>query len=138
MLKRKIDYEDFNGEPASDICYFNISKPELLELEVEYDGGFTKMIQNVIDAKDHKTLIQHFKSIILMAYGKKSDDGKTFLKNDAIREEFAHSAAYISLFMELASDDDKAATFLMGVLPKDMVAEVSKQLTTSAPQPPTT
>ncbi len=68
MLKREIKYEDFNGNQQADIFYFNISKPDLINLEVEYAEGFGVMIQGVIEAKDHKTLIMKFKEIVLLQY----------------------------------------------------------------------
>jgi hypothetical protein len=135
MLKREIAYEDFNGNQVTDIFYFNISKPELIELEVEYDQGFGAMIQGIIDAKDNKSLIKRFKEIVLMAYGQKSEDGKRFVKSDKLREEFAQTAAYGALFMELATNDNAAVTFLKSVLPKDMVGAFDTAA--SAPSPPT-
>lgn len=136
MLKRPISYEDFNGYQKTDIFYFNISKPELIELEVEYDQGFSSMIQGIIDTKDNKSLIKIFKDIVLLAYGQKSEDGKRFVKSDQLREEFSQTAAYSALFMELASNDGAAAIFIKGVLPKDMAGEVDKA--TAPPPPPTT
>lgn len=126
MLKREIAYEDFNGNQVSEVFYFNIAKNELVELEVEFDQGFSSFIQGVIDAKNHKELIKQFKALVLMAYGKKSEDGKRFIKSDQLREEFSQSAAYQTLFMELATNDNAAVIFLQGVLPKDMQGEIQK------------
>lgn len=125
MLKREIKYEDYHGDETSDIFYFNLSKPELIELEVEHEGGFAVVVQNIIDTKDHKELIKKFKQIVLAAYGKKSDDGKRFIKSDELREEFSQTAAYATLFMELATDDKAAAEFILGVLPKDMTKDTN-------------
>lgn len=121
MLKREIKYEDFDGNTVTETFYFNISKPELIELEVEQEKGLGAWIQKIIDTKDHKELIAQFKRIILLAYGEKSEDGKRFVKSDQLREDFSHTAAYISLFTELATSDEAASTFLKGVLPKDLV-----------------
>lgn len=133
MLKRDITYEDYNGNPATDTFYFNISKPELIELEVEYEQGFTTMIQAIIESNDHKILIKTFKKIVLLAYGQKSVDGKRFIKSDQLREEFSQTAAYSELFIELATQDNKASTFLLGVLPKDMTGELEKTMATTIP-----
>lgn len=127
MLKRDITYEDFNGETVTEVFYFNISKPELIEMEVEYKYGFGAQIEKIIEAKDNKTLLRMFKRIVLMAYGQKSEDGKRFIKSDQLREEFSQTAAYSTLFMELAQDDGAAVIFLKGVLPKDMAGEIDKQ-----------
>jgi hypothetical protein len=128
MLTREIKYEDFNGETVVEKFYFNISKPELVEMEVEYKEGLGQKIQNIIDAKDYKQLIRMFKEIILAAYGQKSEDARRFIKNDTLREEFVQTAAYHVLFMELAGDATAAAEFLKGVLPKDMTGEMDKAL----------
>lgn len=129
MLKREIAYEDFNGNQTTDVYYFNISKPELIEMEVEYKNGLSAMIHKIIETKDHKALIKMFKEIVLLAYGEKSDDGKRFVKSDALRNEFSQTAAFNSLFMELATNDSAAVIFLKGVLPKDMVSEIDKAMT---------
>lgn len=137
MLKRAINFEDFEGNATTEIFYFNISEPELIELEVEFDKGFKAMLESIIEAKDHKNIVKRFKEIVLLAYGEKSVDGKRFVKNDRLREEFSQTAAYGALFMELATDDNAAVIFLKGVLPKKLtgadfdkaVAEVSPPAT---------
>jgi hypothetical protein len=129
MLKRVIEYEDFNGNQTSEIFYFNLSKSELIEMEVEYKQGMGQMLQDIIDSKDEKELITKFKEIILSAYGQKSDDGKRFIKSDSLREEFSQTAAYTELFMELATNDDAAVQFLSGILPRDVVAQLNKEET---------
>lgn len=121
MLKRQITYTDFNDQEVTEVFYFNISKPELIELEVEYGGGFTQTIQSIIDAEDAKRLVEEFKRIVLLAYGEKSEDGKRFVKNDKLREDFASHAAYIQLYMELATDSDKASEFVNGIMPADLI-----------------
>ena len=94
MLKRQITYTDFNDEEVTETFYFNISKPELIELEVEYAGGFTSMINRIIESTDPGRLVAEFKRLILMAYGVKSDDGKQFMKSDELRTAFESHAAY--------------------------------------------
>jgi hypothetical protein len=126
MLKRDITYEDFNGDTVTDTVYFNLSKPELMELQVEHKEGFAGMIQQIVKAEDTKALIKEFKSLILMSYGVKSPDGKRFTKSDELREDFSHTGAFQALFMELATDDKVAMQFVQGVLPRDMVVDFQK------------
>lgn len=129
MLKREIKYEDFNGENVSEVVYFNISKPELIELEVEFNEGYGKMLERIIETKDNRELIKRFKEIVLLAYGVKSDDGRRFMKSDALREEFSQTAAYQELYMDIASNDNAAVEFLTGILPKDLRGELVKTVT---------
>ncbi len=103
MLKKTITYEDFNGETVSEDFFFHLSKAELVELELSHQGGLSEALQRIVAAEDGKGIVAEFKNIILSAYGKKSDDGRHFTKNQQLREEFESSEAYSSLFtMDLA------------------------------------
>jgi hypothetical protein len=126
MFKRDVTYEDFDGEEVTETFYFNLSKRELIQLEVEYKEGLRDALQRIVKSNDNKTLVAEFQKIVLLAYGIKSDDGRRFIKNDTIREEFSQTAAYDSLFMELAMDDTAAAAFINGIVPKDLAQEVEK------------
>lgn len=136
MLKRNITYEDFNGERVTETFYFNFTKTEIVELELGYEGGMEAALQRIIKAENLKALVEEFKKIVLMAYGERSEDGKRFIKNDDIREAFSQTAAYDALFMELATDEDAAATFIKGVVPADLTRELAKIETVELPQPP--
>jgi|SRR4051812_22273373 len=126
MLKREITYEDFDGEKVTGTFYFNLTKSEIIELEVAYSGGLQETLQLIIKTDNKKRLIEEFKRIILLAYGVKSEDGKRFIKNDELREEFSQTAAYDELFIELATSEESAAVFIKGIIPKDFAKEVEK------------
>ena len=123
MLKKTIKYTDFNGEETSEDYFFHLSKAELVELEMSHEGGFVESMQKVVAAEDNKTIIAEFKKIILQSYGKKSMDGKRFIKNQTMREEFESSEAYSTLFMELVTDTDAAIEFMNGIIPGDLVTQ---------------
>lgn len=139
MLKREVKYKDFNDEEVVEVFYFNLSVPEVIEMNVEYKGGMAALLERIIETNDMREIIKQFKAIILMAYGKKSDDGKRFIKSDQLREEFEQSAAYHVLFMELVTNAGAAADFIKGVLPRDAEGKIDKALeaATSAPTPTT-
>ena len=128
MLKREITFEDFNGLTCTETFYFNLSKSEILSLEASEVGGFKASIEKIIETEDAKGLIEQFQSLILMAYGEKSDDGKRFLKNEEIKEAFRQSPAYDILFMELATNDKLAADFMLGIMPKDLAKAAENEL----------
>jgi len=128
MLKREIKYQDFNDEEVTDTFYFNITKSEIVELEVETKEGMDATIKKIIETKDNKTLIAEFKRIILLSYGEKSADGKRFIKSDESREAFSQTAAFDTLFMELATEDEAASNFIKGILPKDLSLEIEKAI----------
>jgi hypothetical protein len=143
MYKRPITYEDFNGNKVTETFHFHLSKAELVELELSYDDGFTATLQRIVETQDARSLVKEFKALILLAYGVRSEDGKRFIKNDQLREEFVQHPAYSALFMELATDEKAAGDFVTGIVPNDLADQMAPQdkplappNTMSAPVPP--
>lgn len=126
MLKKTITYEDFNGNEVSEDFFFHLSKAELVEMEVSHKGGLAESLQKILADEDGKSIIAEFKNIILSAYGKRSEDGKRFVKNSTTREEFESSEAYSALFMELVTNADAAVEFVNGIVPSGLDEEAAK------------
>lgn len=130
MLKKTITYTDFNGTERTEDYYFNLSKAELLEMEVGTTGGYAEKVQAIIDAKDSPDIMKIFKELLLKAYGEKSADGKRFIKIDdngrPLAIAFEQTPAYSEIFMELATDEDAGAAFINGILPADLIKEANK------------
>lgn len=124
MLKKTIRYTDFDGNPAIEDFYFHLSKADLIELEVSQKGGLSNMLERVVESQDGAAIIAEFKKLLLMSYGKKSDDGKRFIKNERLREEFLSSEAYSSLFMELVTNATAATEFVNGIIPGNFDREI--------------
>ena len=120
MLKKRIKYEDFNGLVREEDYYFNFTKSELTEMEYGTAGGVADKLVRIVAAVDTPKILQMFKDLVISAYGVKSDDGRSFIKNDSIRDAFKCSAAYDELMTSLVSDPDEIIAFINGVLPKDM------------------
>lgn len=124
MLTKKIKYTDYNGTEREETFCFNLTKAELMEMEMSTSGGLAEMIQSIVQAQDAPAIIKVFKDLVLKAYGEKSPDGKRFIKvNDAgvpLSIGFSQTEAYSQLFMELATDAEKAAEFINAIVPKDM------------------
>lgn len=119
MLKETITYTDYNGNERTEDFYFNLTKAEIMEMEMSTSGGLAEMIQRIVAAQDAPAIIKIFKDLVLRAYGVKSPDGKRFIKNDELREEFSQTEAYSQLFMKLATDADAASKFVNGIVPAD-------------------
>lgn len=125
MLKKTIKYEDFNGIERTEDCYFNLSKTELMEMELGTAGGFAEMLQRIVAAQDAPSLMAQFKTIILKSYGKKSDDGRRFIKSPEISAEFEQTPMYDQIFTELVTNDKEAAKFIEGIMPKELVEQAN-------------
>lgn len=120
MLKETITYTDYNDNVRTETFHFNLTKAEILEMEMSVHGGLTAMLQKIIDTQDQPALIKFFKDLILRAYGEKSPDGRQFIKSEALSTAFSQTEAYSQLYMKLATDDKAAAAFVNGVVPADM------------------
>lgn len=120
MLKKTVTYDDYNGVERTEDFYFNLSKAELLEMELGTSGGLAEMIRKIVAAQDAPAIIKVFKDLVLKAYGEKSADGKRFIKSPELSEAFSQTEAYSQIFMELATDDKKAAEFVNGIVPAGM------------------
>lgn len=127
MLKKTIKYTDYEGVEREEDFYFNLNKAEVMEMQLSTDGTLTKLIQKIIAEKNVPKLVEIFKQLILKSYGEKSLDGKRFIKNDQLLEEFTQTEAYSNLFMELSTDSDAAAAFVNGIIPKDLVDMAQNQ-----------
>ena len=128
MLKKTIKYTDYEGVEREEDFYFNLNKAEVMEMQLSTDGTLTKFIEKIIAEKRVPELVKIFKELILKSYGEKSLDGKRFIKNDKILEEFTQTEAYSNLFMELSTDADAAAAFINGIIPKDLVEAAKNQV----------
>lgn len=117
MYKITESYEDFNGVTKEEDFYFNLTKADLLKMEVSHEGGMEQRLQRLIKTKDMKEAIKLFEGLLLMSYGVKTDDGR-FIKNEEARNRFVSSAAYDAIYFRLATDPDEAQKFIEGIMPK--------------------
>jgi hypothetical protein len=123
MLKKTIKYTDYEGVEREEDFYFNLNKAEVMEMQLSTDGTLTRLIEKIIAEKNVPKLVEIFKDLILKSYGEKSLDGKRFIKNKELTEEFTQTEAYSNLFMELSTDADAAAAFVNGIIPSDLAVQ---------------
>ena len=116
MIKKTIKYVDYDGNEREESFYFNLTESEILEMEFSTTGGLTQMIEKIVETKDSTRIMSIFKEILLKSYGEKSPDGRRFIKSPELSTEFAQTPAYNKLFMELATDAEKASEFVNGLI----------------------
>lgn len=127
MLKKTIEFTDYNGEKRKEDYYFNLSKAELMEMELSTSGGFAEMLQRLVDTQNVPEIMKIFKQIVMKSYGVKSPDGKRFIKSEELSKEFTETEAYSEMFMELLTDPDAAAAFINGIVPAEAAQQVANQ-----------
>ena len=123
MLKKTVEYVDYNDQKQTEDFYFNLSMSEITEMELSFEGGMHAFIKNTIESRDNKALMGQFKNLILKAYGEKSEDGRRFIKSPELSEAFSQTAAYDALFFELMSKPELSTAFFKGIMPKDLMAK---------------
>ena len=121
MIKKTIKYVDYDDNERVEDHYFNISRAEATEMEVSAEGGMKKMIEKIVAEKDVRRIMDIFKELIMKSYGVKSPDGKRFIKNEEVLNNFMQTEAYTELFVELSGDEQKAIEFMNGIIPKAKV-----------------
>lgn len=117
MLKQQVKYEDFDGNTQTETLYFNLNRMELISFQKRYGSeNMENYINKLIEEKQIEPMYDLLNDFVLTAYGIKSEDGKRFIKNDQIREEFKQSLAYEALIEDFHDDSRKVLeNFISGV-----------------------
>lgn len=115
MFKHEITYTDFNGNERSEDFYFHLSTPEVVRLEAKIGAPIDEYTRTIAEQQDLSKILDFLEDIILSSYGRKTTDGKSFIKNKELRTEFEYSQAYAELFEEMITDHNLAAKFGEGV-----------------------
>ena len=117
MLKQKVQYEDFDGATQVETLYFNLNRMELIALQSRYGKeDMAAYIDKLVEDKDIEKVYEILNDIVLSAYGLRSEDGKRFIKNETIREEFKQSLAYEALIEDFHDETRKVLeSFIVGI-----------------------
>lgn len=54
MLKKTIDYTDYDGNKRTEDFYFNLTKAEVAEMELSTEGGLVKMLEKIVKEQNVK------------------------------------------------------------------------------------
>lgn len=119
MLKKKITYTDYNGMERNDNFYFNMTEREVVMLLAQLGVDDLKEYTNkLVESGDSKAMFSFIDNIILSSIGAKSEDGKRFVKNKLIRDDFEQSEAYNVLFMDFLQNPSTASSFASAIVAK--------------------
>lgn len=129
MLKKVINYVDYDGNPRVWEAYFNLNNSELIKfLTTEGDYTLDKQIARLFSERNGKKIMETFESLIDISYGVKSLDGIQFSKSQENLTKFKESLAYDQFFMELVTDAGKAADFFNAVVPKETAEKMKTMI----------
>lgn len=126
MLKKTITFEDLDGNSITEDFYFHLYESEVIEMEIGKKGGLTEYLKKIVAEEDGDKLVGIFKDLLTKTVGKRSDDGRKFIKNQAIIDDFVQTDAYSKLFVELATNAEQAAAFANAIVPASMHEKVKQ------------
>lgn len=131
MLKKTIKFKDLEGNDLVEDFYFHLSKTELVELDLEMDGGLKGIIERIIKEQDNLKIFHLFKMIIRRSYGERHVDGRRFVKSEDLAVAFLQTDAWEQMFLGFLTDAEDGAKFIQGIVPVDLLENVPVQEVTS-------
>ena len=129
MLKKVIKYTDYDGNDQELTAYFNLTKTECMDLDLEFeeDGGLLNHLKNLFANKvdgelPKKPAVDFIKLLVERSYGvRPKDDPTLFVKEDdngrPLYRKFKQSPAYSEFIYNLLSGEDSLDEFAMKVMP---------------------
>jgi hypothetical protein len=116
MIKKTIKYTDFNGQQRKETAYFNMNKLEVLKLTAKLGMDIDAYAKKLAESEDMPKMLQFIEDIILMSYGEKSQDGRSFEKSKEKTEKFENSNAFAELFEQLLLNPQQTSQFASGIV----------------------
>lgn len=135
MYKKTIKYTDYNGVEKTEDHYFNLSKAELLTMDLGVSGGMQANMELISQQQDVPKMLEFFETLIKKSYGIKTPDGR-FVKKPEYFENFFFSEAYSEFITELlASDNSRQAVieFITGIVPSELADQLMGKLSETLP-----
>ena len=144
MLKKTITFTNYDGEEQSMDAYFNLTRTECIDLNLEYeaDGGLIGRMRRLIGeqqkdgAVPQKPAVDFVKLLIDRSYGvRPKDNPSVFLKKDEngtpLINKFKQSLAYDAYVYGLLTGEESLDEFAKNVMPKvsdEQLAQAQAQL----------
>lgn len=138
MLKKTVNYVDFEGNNVSETLWFHLHQTELLEFAMDLPDGVVSSVgddpskvdteeaaQKMMTALGGKGIVDFLKKLLIKSYGIRPEGNATrFVKTEQIAEEFSQSLAFDAIFMELLADSNAASDFVNGVIPAAVIEKM--------------
>lgn len=130
MYKKFISYTDYNGVERKEPFYFNLDESDIMRYQFSVDGenGYQSYLNRLLATSKTSEAYSIFEKFICDSYGVKSDDGKQFIRNENVLNEFKQSRAYSAFIMELITKPGAATEFFNGIMPQAMLAKMSAKI----------
>lgn len=125
MIKKIIEFLDLDGNKVQEEVLFHLSKADLIQMGTSEDGGIKTYLEDIVASGKPAKIMEGLRFILQTTYGKRSADGKQFVKSPDLFAEFAQTEAYSELLYELVTDAEAASNFINGLLPQELLAKAT-------------
>ena len=132
MIKKTIQYHDYDGNLREDDFYFNLTQVELAKIngDPSLPGGLQASAERAARNNDSGEMVRIIDMMISRSYAMKLPDG-AFVKRNAsglpLYEMFVNTEAYDNLMTELVQSEDGIVNFLTGCLSKETQDKVKAE-----------
>ena len=131
MIAKTVRYTGFDGKEVEEVIRLNLTKAEVMNLNMKYsdyggiEGYYRMLLTNMKEGDPAwKPLVSFLQTVILAAYGVKTENGKFVKKMNgcALADEFESSEAYAALLMPLLTEEGykEIDPLMRGILPADL------------------
>lgn len=119
MITLTVKTEDFEGNLQQEECQFHLNKVELTEIDLKLNGGIAGEMKRIEESGDSERMFKFVKELMILGYGKKSANGKSFIKNEELTEEFRYGCAMPECLVQILQDETGASVFnfIKGMMP---------------------
>lgn len=124
-----ITYTDYDGNKRTEDFYFNLNESEVIKwLTTTGDYTLDKVLLRLSNEHNGQKIIEIFEDFMRRSYGIKSLDGRKFIKNEEVWNDFYQTEAYSKIFSGIIKNAKSAADFINAIIPKDMSDAVAKAI----------
>lgn len=121
MFSKDVKYTDFNGKEQTEKLHFHMMVPEFADLEFNptFQGAtLSEWVRDGMTSGNMVKIYTIFKLLIVNSYGRRSEDGATFMKREVWTDQFLNSMAYEEFFVWLVRDPKNAEKFWKAIVPE--------------------
>lgn len=130
MIKKTIQYHDFDGDVREDDFYFSLNQVQFTRINRMFPGGLEAYVAKIAKDKDADEMFRVIDVLVSEAYGERSGNGfvKVTPNGQKLADFFTNTEAYDNLLTELISDENALINFLSGCLNQDAQVRVQAEL----------
>lgn len=142
MIRKEITYTDYDGATKKWVAYFNLSRTECIDIDLEFEdeGGIMEHLKALLpllkqqENAKKKPLVDFVKMMVEKSYGiRPKSDPSLFVKEDEdghrVFNKFKASPAYDEFVFNLMTGKEPLSEFMEKILPdvSDLDLQAAKE-----------